>query len=190
VRIASLALLCSVFVLHAARPRSGELWIDARGQGASATIMVRTHAHLLLVGSGETYGSGGHRFARYLLPQLRAAGYAGLDLWLPGMLTRDTQSALMLAAAELPVHVAVVPAAVAAPPELQTCVARRWLWDGIHFALHPGDDGRRCELTAAVGTHDIVLQADALASGTPVTRQAHLVFDAAGLRMRPALIGL
>ena len=190
-RIAALGLLCSVFMLRAPRPARGELWIDAQGQGASATLMLRTHEHLLLLGAGETYGSGGRRFARYLLPDLRAAGYARLDLWLPGALTRDVQAALKLAAAELPVQLAMVPPAVEAPPEMQTCRAQHWRWEGIAFGLRGSDDGRHCVLTAEAGGHRIeVTGSDPGTLALPITDAAHLVLDDSGLAMRPALIGL
>ena len=104
------------------------------GHGAAATLLLRTHAHLLLLGTGEVYGSAGRRFARTLLPQLRAAGYGRIDLWLPGSLTRDVQAALRLAAAELPVREARVAAgAGAAAGNGASCTRRTGSWDGVDF---------------------------------------------------------
>jgi hypothetical protein len=178
-------------MLRAPRPARGELWIDVHGQGASATLMLRTREHLLLLGTGATYGSGGRRVARYLLPDLRAAGYSRLDLWLPGALTRDVQAALRLVVAQLPVQLALVPPSVAAPPEMQTCRAQHWRWDGIAFGLRGSDDARHCVLTADAGGHRIeVTGSDPGTLAMPITDAAHLVLDDSGLALRPALIGL
>lgn len=191
VRMAALGLLGSVFLLRAPRPHQGELWIDARGQGASATIVLRTHEHLLLLGTGEAYGGAGRHFARYLLPRLRAAGYGRIDLWLPGTLTRDVQAALRIAAAQIPVRVAMLPPAHEAPPEMATCTAALWQWDGIDFRLRGSDNGRACVLWARVGGHSIeIVGTDATDLAIAAADGGRLVLDATGLAMRSALIGL
>jgi len=190
-RIAALGLLGSVFLLRAPRPAHGELWIDAQGQGGAATVLLRTHAHLLLLGTGETYGSAGRRFARQVLPLLRASGYPRLDLWLPGTLTREVQSALRLAAAEIPVTEALLPPAHAPPPELGSCVPAYWQWDGVEFQLRSTGNGRACLLTASCAGHSIELgEADVSEIAESAADGAHLVLDDAGLTMRSALIRL
>ncbi len=156
VRVAAFTLLASVFLLRAPKPPVGELWIDARGQGAAMTFLLRTHAHLLLLGTGEVHDSRGRRFARQLLPQLRAAGYPRIDLWLPGTLTRDAQSALLLAAAQMPVA-SVIPAARKPPPEFEPCSAASWNWDGVDFELRAGADGRECTLAMVRGNERLVI---------------------------------
>lgn len=190
-RIAALALLGTVFLLRAPRPPVGELWIDARGAGAATTLLLRTHAHLLLLGTGEVYGSSGRRFARTLLPLLRATGYGRIDMWLPGSLSRDAQAALRLAAAELPARVTVLPLAQAAPPEMRSCAAARWRWDGIDFRLSTDADARHCMLTVSRGAYRVDFGADGadsfIASGKD---SMPLVLGARGLVMRSALLRL
>jgi competence protein ComEC len=191
VRLVALALLGSVFLLDAPRPRPGALWIDARGQGASATVMLRTHSRLLLLGTSEIHGSNGRRFTRLVLPALRAAGYAQVDLWLPGTLTRDAQAALGIAAAEMPVREVLLPPVSEPPPELRTCTPVRWQWDDIEFRVQGRDDGRACLLVAQRGEHSIELGGRDIAGlAVPAAMDGALVFDAGGLARRPALIGL
>jgi competence protein ComEC len=191
VRIAALGVLGSVFLLRAPRPHQGELWIDTRGQGATTTVVLRTHEHLLLLGTGESFRGNGRRFARRVLPRLLATGYAQLDLWLPGTLTRDVQAALRIASAQIPVRAVILPPAHEAPPELGTCTAASWRWDGIDLRLRASSDGRTCVLSASVGGHSIEADGTAIAaSAIPVADAADLVLDDSGLAMRQAPIGL
>jgi competence protein ComEC len=166
-RLMAAALLGSAFLLHEPRPRAGELWIDLAGEGASATALLRTRGHLLLWGTGEVYGGGGRRFERVLLPRLRAAGYPGIDLWLPGNLTRDTQAALRRAAAQLQIRAVQLPPARDVPPEFSACDAARWEWDGIVFETQPVQAGRHCLLTASRGTQRMELGPDLSALQRP-----------------------
>jgi hypothetical protein len=187
-RLAALALLASVFLLRAPRPDPGNLWIDAQGQGAAATLLLRTHGHLLLVGTGEVYRSDGRRFARQLLPLLRAGGYPRIDLWLPGNLTRDAQVALHLAAAELQVHRVVLATGKGVPPEFEPCMPERWRWDGIDFELRAVGNG--CLLAVARGTRQLVLEMSALRAAHPDDGNAPLVFNASGLSVRATFLRL
>ncbi len=124
-------------------PVTGELWIDARGQGAATTLLLRTHAHLLLVGTGEVHESDGRRFARQLLPQVRAAGYPRIDLWLPGTLTaryagcvvagRGGNSSCPRPARQY---------AQARRRNSAPCTTTNWRWDDIDFEVRDAADGR------------------------------------------------
>ncbi len=190
-RFAALALLVTVFALRAPRPPVGELWIDARGGGDSTAMLLRTHTHLLLVGTGEVYGSSGRHFARTLLPLLRASGYGHIDMWLPGPLTRDSRAALRLAAAELPVRVAVLPARQAPPPEMRACSAASWLWDGVRFSLRDSADGRHCMLTATRGARSVEFGTAAAASlAASGEGRASFVLGSRGLVLRNAFLRL
>jgi competence protein ComEC len=188
-RLAALVLVASAFLLRAPRPPAGELWIDVRASASATALLLRTHSHLLLLGTGEVYGSGGDAFARRLLPLLRAAGYPGIDLWLPGSLTRDVQAALRIAAAELPVREALLPPAISTPPEMQHCAERRWRWDGIDLHLLASADGRSCVLSVARGRHHIEpagLGREAIDAGGALA----FALDDAGLALRPMRLRL
>lgn len=183
-RAAALLLLVSVFLLREPRPRAGELWIDIPDAGNSAAVMLRTRGHLLLWHTGESFGARGRAFARHVLPLLRASGFDAVDLWLPGSLSRDTQAALTLGAAELPVLRTLVPPARGAPPEMAPCEAASWQWDGIAFTLETGSDGRACLLAAGTGGH--WLQLGAGDAGLPLAPGdvLRLVMDDSGIRQR------
>jgi competence protein ComEC len=188
-RIAGLALLASAFLLRAPRPAAGELWIDARGQGAAATLLLRTRQHLLLVGTGEVYRSDGRRLARQLLPLLRASGYPRIDLWLPGNLTRDAQVALRLAAAELQVQRVLLEPGKDVPPEFHPCAAASWRWDGINFELRDAGDG--CRLVVASGARELVLGEDrGMQAGAHSSSNASFKFSDNGLSLRATFLRL
>jgi competence protein ComEC len=190
-RVAALALLMSVFLLREPRPAAGVLWIDAQGQGGAATLLLRTRTHLLLLGSGEVYGSGGRRFARQVLPRLRAAGYSRLDLWLPGSLTREAQLALRQADAELTVVRVVLAPSRDPPPELMACTAARWQWDGIEFELRASADRRECVLAAIAGGQRVEFdRAGSLRGALDAHGKAQLALSAAGLARRAPFLRL
>ncbi len=184
-RALALLLLASVFLLREPRPRAGELWIDiARGGGSVATVL-RTRGHLLLAGTGESFGSRGRSFARHVLPLLRSTRHDVIDLWLPGNVTRDTQAALVQGAAVREVAVTLLPPARPAPPEMQHCAPARWQWDGIDFELAPSADGRACRLVVAAGAASMQVGGD-----VPADLAAHqgdtlrLAMDGQGIRER------
>lgn len=184
-RMLSLGLLASVFLLREPRPRAGELWIDVPDAGRSAAVLLRTRSSMMLWGTGESFGARGRAFVRHVQPLLRASGYPALGLWLPGSLSRDVQMALALGLATMPVGRILLPPTRAVPPEMDACDARQWQQDGIAFDLQPTTDGRACLLLLAVGDHQLQLGGTSAtrlpAGGSATTR---LVLDAAGIRQR------
>jgi competence protein ComEC len=184
-RAIALSLLACTFLLRDPRPRTGELWIDVPDAGRSAAILLRTRHHMLLWDTGESFGSRGRAFTRHVQPLLRASGRRALDVWLPGSLSRDAQTALALGVATLPVDRILLPPARSVPPEMQPCHATQWNWDGITLELQPGADGRSCILRGFAGSAQVQLGGPA-ATELPGTGDARprLVLDAAGIRQR------
>lgn len=191
-RVLALALLASAFLLRAPRPPSGELWLDVRGEGRSQVVLLRTRSHMLLWGTGETFGSAGRSFERGAMPWLRAAGYRRLDLWFPGSLSRDVQAAMGLASTLLPVAAVHLPPARGVPPEMHSCDAMRWQWDGLAFEATATPDGRGCELQVLHGRQpSLVLGGEAATSFTPPPGGAlALRLDATSLGPRRAALRL
>jgi competence protein ComEC len=184
-RILSLGLLASVFLLREPRPGRGELWIDVPDAGRSAAVLLRTRRSMVLWGTGESFGARGRAFSRHVQPLLRASGHPALDVWLPGNLSRDVQMALALGIATLPVHSILLPPARGVPPEMHACDARQWQQDGIAFELQPTAEGRACQLRMKAGDHELQLggsSATPLPAGGAAT--ARLVLDAGGIRQR------
>lgn len=183
-RATSLALLCTVFLLREPRPQPGELWIDLPPTGGASAVL-RTRHHLLMLGTGESFGSRGRAFERHVMPVLRAGRHRHIDLWLPGNLTRDAQAALQRGAAAMPVHLAMTAPARGYPPEMQSCAPEEWQWDDIGFALDVSADGRTCLLHAQVaGTGLTFGGADATRFETQRGRTLRLVVDADGVHER------
>jgi competence protein ComEC len=184
-RGAGLALLASTFLLRDQRPREGELWIDVPDAGRSSAMMLRTRERLLLWGTAESFGARGRAFSRHVLPMLRSTGYRGLDLWLPGNLSRDTQVALALGSAELRVEQTLLPPARGVPPEMSHCHPGQWDWDGVAFELEVSSDGRACTLLASAGGPALLLGDPAAADLPAATGETlRLVLDAKGIRER------
>lgn len=185
-RMPALAAVCATFLLREPRPGEGEVWIDLLDVGASTALVMRTHSHLLVWGSGEVFGSGGARFERHVLPVLRAAGHSAVDLWIPGTLSRDVQAALRLGAADRPVTVLARPHERGVPPEQRQCSARSWTWNKVHFQLtREGDD---CGLLVHGGAGSIALGGSVLAAQADPRVQLLLLPRAAGTvqRISPA----
>lgn len=185
-RFTMLLLLASAFLLRDARPATGELWIDVPDEGRAAVLLLRTRNHLLLWGTGESFGSRGRAFARHAVPLLRASGYRRIDIWLPGNLTRDVQAAVAAGAAVMRVERMLLPPARALPPEGEPCdSAGGWDWDGVRFELAASSDGKSCQLTASAGDATLVLAArggTVLPAAGGATHR--LLLDAAGIRQR------
>jgi competence protein ComEC len=153
-RAASALLLLSAFLTHAPGPAPGELQVQMFDTGASRTVLLRTARHQLLSGTGESFGSAGRRFETRILPTLLRDG-GGLDLWMLQKPDRDAMHALALGHARIPVHETLMSESQRAPPELSSCSAREWTWDGVQFSLDATSGG--CWLRAQVGTHVLQL---------------------------------
>lgn len=182
-RGAALLLLACVFLLREPGPRRGELWIDVPDTSA-ATVLLRTRGHLLLWGTGESFGARGRAFARHVLPLLRDSGHDTLALWLPGSLTRDTQAALALGAASIDVQRTLLPPVRAAPPEMEHCQPEEWQWEDFHFEVEPRADGRSCLVRVARGEVELRLGDKDMALQPQPGRTLALVMDEKGIRQR------
>jgi competence protein ComEC len=180
-----LVLVCA-FLLRSPRPPAGELWIDVPAAGSSIAAVLRTGEHLLIWGSGESFGARGRAFSRHLLPLLRSSGYGVVDLWLPGNLTRDVQMAVTSGAAKLQIERVMLPPARGVPPEMQPCSDTQWQWNEVRFTLAASTDGRECLLVADVNGQVLRLGGE---DATPLDVKPgtilRLVMDPSGIRQRP-----
>jgi hypothetical protein len=154
-RGASVVLLLTGFLAPAARPAWGRLQVDVFDVGASRAVLFSTTHHQLLAGTGEGFGTAGRRFETRILPALLRAGGSGLDLWMLQKPDRDALRAVTLGHGRLAIQETVVIESQRAPPELQPCRPRDWLWDGVHFSIVSGASG--CWLRAGVGAHGVLL---------------------------------
>ncbi len=143
-RTGGLALMVPAFTLAPPGPPPGEAWITTLDVGQGLAVLVRTSSHALLYDAGPAFGAEADSGARVIVPYLRAAGLARLDLvvlshedndHLGGALTVLESLEADALASSLPLGHALN-ALVAAP---RRCLAAgSWEWDGVRFEfVHP-----------------------------------------------------
>ena len=124
-----LALFLPLFLVVPARPAPGALELTVLDVGQGQAVHVRTATRDLVFDTGPDYGGAGvDAGSRVLVPYLRAAGVARLDLLIVSHADRD--------------HAGGADSLLAAVPtarEERRCVAgEAWEWDGVRFrVLHP-----------------------------------------------------
>jgi competence protein ComEC len=194
-RAGGLALMAPAFALAPAAPRTGEAWVTALDVGQGLAVLVRTANRTLLYDAGPAYGPEADSGGRIVVPALRAAGIANLDLvvithedldHLGGALTVLETLEVQAMASSLPAAHALH----ALVPGAGRCAAgMRWEWDGVRFEfLHPppGEPAARrnnqsCVLrieaqgAAALLTGDIERAAEAMVAQRPVRADVLLV---------------
>lgn len=137
-RIGALALMLLVIVWPASvheRPKENEVMVTVFDAGDAAAFLVRTHRHVLLIDTGETFGRGGSGAERLVLPALREFGIDRIDLLVLGMTHgfRAAGAAAIIASLE----VSRVVAGGEWPGShhlIDDCAEpRQWVWDGVSF---------------------------------------------------------
>ena len=126
------------------RPGAGEVQATVLDVGQGLAVHVQTHAHDLLFDTGPAYSDEADSGNRIILPYLRAAGVAMLDLLVITHADADHSggAASVVDGMRVVRMLSSVPFenALAALPLAQApCAAgQSWEWDGVHFEfLHP-----------------------------------------------------
>jgi competence protein ComEC len=145
-RLGALAVLCGGFATRSPRLDPGSLELLMFDVGASRAVLLRTADHQLLLGAGESFGTGGRRFEREVLPELQRNAVA-LDVVLDRA-DRDSLQALAMARSRLPLRRATS-ASSRHPPELMPCTDEEWAWDKVRFFRRGTSDG--CWIGARAG---------------------------------------
>jgi competence protein ComEC len=142
-RAGGLALMAPAFCLAPPAPSRAEAWITTLDVGQGLAVLVRTSSHALLYDAGPAFGETDSG-ARVVVPAMRAAGLARLDLLVVSHEDNDhlggatsvleSFEAGALASSLDPRH--PLNGMVGAP---RRCAAgERWEWDGVRFEfLHP-----------------------------------------------------
>jgi competence protein ComEC len=143
-RAGGLALAAPAFALAPPAPAAGEAWITALDVGQGLAVIVRTASRTLLYDAGPAYGPEADSGGRIVVPVLRGAGIASLDLLVVSHEDADHLGGALTVLETLEVHglASSLPrghrlhSLVAAPAR---CAAgTRWEWDGVRFEfLHP-----------------------------------------------------
>jgi competence protein ComEC len=194
-RAGGLALMAPAFALAPPAPAAGEAWITALDVGQGLAVLVRTASHTLLYDAGPAYGPEADSGGRIVLPLLRGAGIASLDLLVVSHEDLDHLGGALTVLETLEVHALAsslprghpIHSLVAAPAR---CVAgTRWEWDGVRFEfLHPPSgwenvrrNNQSCVLRVEAGgaamllTGDIERLAEGALMGTAVKADVLLV---------------
>lgn len=156
-----------LLVPSAPRLQDGEFRLTVLDVGQGLAAVVRTRDHVLLYDTGPRFGPEFSAGSAVILPYLRYAGSARLDLLMVSHGDSDHAGGLpeILDGIETARVVAGMPeeTPVAAGP----CLAgQRWRWDGVDFEiLHPGPAGARgnnrsCVLRVGNGTRAALLTGD------------------------------
>jgi competence protein ComEC len=173
-RPCALFLMAPAFAVLPPAPPPGSAWITAFDVGQGLAVMVRTARRTLLYDAGPAFGPEADSGGRIVLPALRAAGVAAIDLMvlthedadhIGGALTLLESMEVQALASSLP-HAHPLNTLVAAPSR---CAAgTRWEWDGVAFEfLHPAPGAQRarkndrsCVLRIVAGGGSMLLTGD------------------------------
>ena len=173
-RACGIALMAPAFALAPAAPGHGEAWITVFDVGQGLAVLARTSSRALLYDAGPAFGPEADGGSRVVVPALRGAGLARLDLMvlthqdldhvggaLSVLESFEVEAIASSLAREHPLN------ALAAAP--RRCRAgERWHWDGVRFEfLHPpavAPDARRnnqsCVLRIETAGGSILLTGD------------------------------
>ena len=161
----------------AARPATGEAWLDVIDVGQGQAVLVRTHAHALLYDAGPAYSGEGDAGSRIVVPHLRALGVRGLDRLIVSHDDNDHSGGADSVLDAVPVKQVLSSASAFADssrlnaPGQRCARGQSWTWDGVGFdVLHPdsGDYNREamrdndmsCVLRVRSTRHTALLSGD------------------------------
>lgn len=125
-----------------------EIVVFDAGQGQVA--VVRTARELVVHGTGDTFGTGGRRMARIVVPWLRARGIRRVDRLLMPHLRADHAAGAAELAAALEVGEILVPRAWPGGPASARPCAERSRWASGPATI---DVAANCDMTLSIGAH-------------------------------------
>jgi len=174
-RAGGLALFAPAIAWPIPGPAFGEAWVTTLDVGQGLAVVVRTRHHALLYDAGPAYGAEADSGGRVILPFLRDAGVAQLDVVMLTHADRDHIGGALSVLQSVPAAGilssldASHPALVLGTSRLPCARGQRWAWDGIEFeVLHPPPhasvraraNDRSCVLKVASATHAVLLTGD------------------------------
>jgi competence protein ComEC len=173
-RACGLALMAPAFLVLPAAPALGSAWITTLDVGQGLAVMVRTAQRTLLYDTGPTFGEDADSGGRIVLPAVRAAGVAAIDLMVLTHEDSDHVGGALSVLEAMPVGAVAssLPPAHAFHTLVHAhapCAAgRRWEWDGVRFeflhpaagARHPRRNNRSCVLRIAARGGAMLLTGD------------------------------
>jgi competence protein ComEC len=139
VRIRFAALLCvsPLAVVGHPAPHAGELEVTMLDVGEGTAVIVRSSHHVVVYGTGESYGTAGSRTENVLIPVLRSEGIRDIDQLVIPRLTPVTGEGVTALHASMPVARTLIGGRSPADfPGAAKCIAgTAWDWDGIGLRI-------------------------------------------------------
>ena len=143
-RACGIALMAPAFTAAPPAPAAGEAWITVFDVGQGVAVLARTSSRALLYDAGPSFGPDADSGSRVVVPALRGAGLAHLDLMVLTHLAADHVGGAVSVLESLEVE--AIASSLAAQHPLNALAAGRrrcrsgdaWQWDGVRFEfLHP-----------------------------------------------------
>jgi len=149
------------------RPTYGQFRVTVLDVGQGLAVVVETARHRLLYDAGPRFPSGFDLGSAVVLPSLRRANRAGLDLAVLSHADMDHVGGYQAVSGAMVARALIGGEPVARFDELRACRAGQgWQWDGVRFRiLHPThavaqDNDRSCVLLIDNGRRRALLPGD------------------------------
>ena len=140
--------------------------------GEGTAVVVRTAGHVLVQGTGDSYGTNGRIAETVVAPYLRSVGARAIDLAVLDRVSTATAEGLVALWAEMPIRQTLVgeadgeaQAGSRDDPATRSCASVRgpWRWDGVTFEIRAPDAGHACTLSVSTGRGEVLIRGDVTA---------------------------
>jgi competence protein ComEC len=123
--------------------------------GEATAVLMRSSHHVIVYGTGESYGTAGGRTENVLVPALRSQGISKLDQLIIPRLTPVTGEGVTALHANIPVALTLIGGGSPADfPGATHCVAgASWDWDGVELHIL-----ETCQLQASVAGNVVTVE--------------------------------
>ena len=132
--------------------------IEVLDAGSGSAVLIRTHSHLMVFDTGDSWNTRGSRVRQVLMPALDAGRLPQVDVLLMPALDDDRARGAMLLAMERAVGETRVGGGWPGSGLARPCRDESWQWDGVGFTTHAM--GRYCLLRVHVGKVAMTLSGD------------------------------
>jgi competence protein ComEC len=143
-RAGGAALMAPAFLIAPPAPAAGEAWITVFDVGQGLAVLARTSSRALLYDAGPGFGPEADSGSRVVVPALRGAGIARVDLMVlthedtdhvgGALSVLESLEVEAIASSLAPQH----PLNALAVSPRRCRAGERWQWDGVRFEfLHP-----------------------------------------------------
>ena len=172
-RLGALACVVPLAVAIERPLEAGNAEVTVLDVGEGAAVVVRTAGHVLVYGTGDSYGTGGRMAETVVAPYLRSVGDRAIDRVVLDRLTPPIGAGLAALWAEMPIRQTLVGGSkdtvargVADDPSTFDCtsVPASWSWDGVAFAFREPDAGNTCTLFVSAGRGEALIRADGVST--------------------------